>query len=279
MGAGGSDAGRAIPLTSETVILGRRPIRDPEFPDAQLISLDDDTRTVSKTHARLELRDERWFITDLDSTNGVLFATPSRRRGRGDTGRGDRSRRSVPARRRGGFASPERRMTGTGREDDLPDDATIRSPARGDEDTQPAGGRDEPVGPRRRAEAAESEEPDDGSTMVVRRESRRRAARDAAGVAPPPERSAADLPAPNGRIAHAPEGQPPIYKPRAPEPVIADRSAPPARPPQTPIDTRAALLSRRRRARQLALVAVIGGCFVITVLLAALIAFTTTAGL
>lgn len=64
-----------IPLTSETVILGRRPARDPEFPDAQLISLDDDTRTISKTHARLELRDERWFITDLDSTNGVLFAT------------------------------------------------------------------------------------------------------------------------------------------------------------------------------------------------------------
>lgn len=64
-----------IPLTSETVILGRRPARDPEFPDAQLISLDDDTRTISKTHARLELRGERWFITDLDSTNGVLFAT------------------------------------------------------------------------------------------------------------------------------------------------------------------------------------------------------------
>ncbi len=57
------------------MILGRRPTRDPEFPDAQLISLDDDTRTISKTHARLELRDERWFITDLDSTNGVLFAT------------------------------------------------------------------------------------------------------------------------------------------------------------------------------------------------------------
>jgi hypothetical protein len=64
-----------IPITSETVILGRRPARDPAFPDAQLISLDDDTRTISKTHARLELRGERWFITDLDSTNGVLFAT------------------------------------------------------------------------------------------------------------------------------------------------------------------------------------------------------------
>ncbi|MEU1971668.1 DUF5684 domain-containing protein [Microbacterium sp. NPDC019599] len=67
--------GTRIPLTSETVIVGRRPVRDPEFPDAQLVSLDDDTRTISKTHARLELRDDRWFITDLDSTNGVLFAT------------------------------------------------------------------------------------------------------------------------------------------------------------------------------------------------------------
>ena len=67
--------GARIPLTAETVLLGRRPVRDLEFPDAQLVSLDDDTRTISKTHARLELRDDRWFITDLDSTNGVLFTT------------------------------------------------------------------------------------------------------------------------------------------------------------------------------------------------------------
>ena len=30
---------------------------------------------MSKTHARLELRDEQWYVTDLGSTNGVLFAT------------------------------------------------------------------------------------------------------------------------------------------------------------------------------------------------------------
>ena len=30
---------------------------------------------MSKTHARLELRDDAWYIIDLDSTNGVLFAT------------------------------------------------------------------------------------------------------------------------------------------------------------------------------------------------------------
>ena len=55
------------------MILGRRPVADPAFPDAQLVAIQDGT--VSKTHARLELRDDAWYITDLDSTNGVLFAT------------------------------------------------------------------------------------------------------------------------------------------------------------------------------------------------------------
>jgi hypothetical protein len=67
--------GTPLPLTSDVVIVGRRPAADPELPDAQLLAVDDETRTVSKTHARLELRDERWYITDLDSTNGVLFTT------------------------------------------------------------------------------------------------------------------------------------------------------------------------------------------------------------
>ena len=67
--------GPPIPLTAAVAILGRRPVPDPAFPDAQLVSLDDDTRTISKTHARLALRDDRWYITDLDSTNGVLFTT------------------------------------------------------------------------------------------------------------------------------------------------------------------------------------------------------------
>ena len=53
--------------------LGRKPAPDRTFPDAQLVSIDDGT--VSKTHARLELRDDQWYVTDLGSTNGVLFAT------------------------------------------------------------------------------------------------------------------------------------------------------------------------------------------------------------
>ncbi|WP_363429821.1 DUF5684 domain-containing protein [Microbacterium sp. LWH3-1.2] len=65
--------GEPVALSSEVVILGRRPAADPEHPSAQLVSIQDGT--VSKTHARLQLRDDKWYVTDLDSTNGVLFAT------------------------------------------------------------------------------------------------------------------------------------------------------------------------------------------------------------
>lgn len=65
--------GDPIALVSDVVILGRRPAADPDFPKAQLVAIQDGT--VSKTHARLQLRADRWYVTDLDSTNGVLFAT------------------------------------------------------------------------------------------------------------------------------------------------------------------------------------------------------------
>ncbi len=68
-------SGAPIALTSDVVVLGRRPVPDAEHPNAQLVAISDETRTVSKTHARLHLRGETWFVTDLDSTNGVLFAT------------------------------------------------------------------------------------------------------------------------------------------------------------------------------------------------------------
>jgi len=68
-------SGTPIDLTSTVVILGRRPGADAAYPDAQLVPISDETRTVSKTHARLELRGDTWFVTDLHSTNGVLFAT------------------------------------------------------------------------------------------------------------------------------------------------------------------------------------------------------------
>jgi len=68
-------SGDPVDLTSSVVIVGRRPAPDSAFPDAQLVAISDETRTVSKTHARLQLRGDTWFVTDLDSTNGVLFAT------------------------------------------------------------------------------------------------------------------------------------------------------------------------------------------------------------
>ncbi len=68
-------SGDPIALSADVVILGRRPAPDTAFPQAQLISVHDQARTVSKTHARLELRGERWLITDLGSTNGVLLHT------------------------------------------------------------------------------------------------------------------------------------------------------------------------------------------------------------
>lgn len=67
--------GTAVEITSTVVILGRRPSPDPAHPDAQLVAISDETRTVSKTHARLELKSDTWYVTDLGSTNGVLFAT------------------------------------------------------------------------------------------------------------------------------------------------------------------------------------------------------------
>ncbi|MFB7894104.1 DUF5684 domain-containing protein [Microbacterium sp. NPDC056044] len=66
-------SGEPVALSSEIVILGRRPAADPAHPGAQLVSIQDGT--VSKTHARLRLRDDKWYVTDLGSTNGVLFAT------------------------------------------------------------------------------------------------------------------------------------------------------------------------------------------------------------
>ncbi len=68
-------SGAPVPLTSDVVILGRRPVGDAAFPGAQLVAVPGDARTVSKTHARLERRDEAWVVTDLGSTNGVLVRT------------------------------------------------------------------------------------------------------------------------------------------------------------------------------------------------------------
>ena len=68
-------SGSPVPLSASVVILGRRPSSDPAFPAAQLVAVPGDARTVSKTHARIELRGDAWTVTDLGSTNGVLVRT------------------------------------------------------------------------------------------------------------------------------------------------------------------------------------------------------------
>lgn len=64
-----------IALTSTDLLVGRKPSFRPEFGDAQLVTITDPTKTVSKTHARMILRDDTWFIVDLSSTNGVFLET------------------------------------------------------------------------------------------------------------------------------------------------------------------------------------------------------------
>lgn len=52
------------------VVLGRNPVSPPGVA-AKLLSLNDPHRSVSKTHALLELRDGMPWLTDLHSSNGT----------------------------------------------------------------------------------------------------------------------------------------------------------------------------------------------------------------
>ncbi len=66
------DDGTVLVLTASQVVLGRRPASgQPE----QLLSIPDTTRTLSKTHARLEYDGSSWHLTDLNSTNGSRVAS------------------------------------------------------------------------------------------------------------------------------------------------------------------------------------------------------------
>jgi hypothetical protein len=68
------DGAGDLPLTAEHVLLGRKPTTTTL--GTQALSVPDTTRTLSKLHARLDLADGRWTITDLNSTNGVLIVEP-----------------------------------------------------------------------------------------------------------------------------------------------------------------------------------------------------------
>lgn len=62
------DDGSRLPLTAASVVLGRNPVASP---GAQALLIPDATRTLSKTHARLDRDGSGWTLTDLGSTNGV----------------------------------------------------------------------------------------------------------------------------------------------------------------------------------------------------------------
>jgi hypothetical protein len=59
-----------FPLAGDHVLLGRKP---PMARGTQAVRIHDTTRTLSKVHARLDLVDGDWVITDLNSTNGVII--------------------------------------------------------------------------------------------------------------------------------------------------------------------------------------------------------------
>jgi len=65
-----TDDGFVASLTASKVVLGRNPSSSEM--DVQAIAIPDSTKTLSKTHARLDLVDGAWTLTDLHSTNGVV---------------------------------------------------------------------------------------------------------------------------------------------------------------------------------------------------------------
>lgn len=67
--------GGSVVLTAAVVVLGRNPQAPAGITGAQLVAVDDVTRTVSKTHALLRRTPEGWSIVDLDSTNGVFLSS------------------------------------------------------------------------------------------------------------------------------------------------------------------------------------------------------------
>lgn len=64
------DDGPTLRLTGSRVVLGRRPAGAGD--GAQELAVPDATRTLSKVHARLDLVDGAWTVTDLNATNGVI---------------------------------------------------------------------------------------------------------------------------------------------------------------------------------------------------------------
>lgn len=68
----------SAPVTLDApCVTGRNPVAPPLMPGAVLLCLADDTQSVSKTHAALEVRNRLVWVTDLHSTNGTTLVNPA----------------------------------------------------------------------------------------------------------------------------------------------------------------------------------------------------------
>lgn len=54
-----------------TLLLGRNPSATAGHPDARILAINDEAKSLSKTHAMLELEGDVLWVHDLQSTNGV----------------------------------------------------------------------------------------------------------------------------------------------------------------------------------------------------------------
>ncbi len=70
------DDGRRFDLWSPTVLVGRAP--SSADPGTQLLAIPDETCTISKVHARLDLMGGAWQVTDAGSTNGIIVTRAGR---------------------------------------------------------------------------------------------------------------------------------------------------------------------------------------------------------
>jgi hypothetical protein len=61
-------SGEMLELLGDDIVLGRKP---QALEGATVLAIPDDTRTMSKTHARMRRVGDTWTVEDLKSTNGV----------------------------------------------------------------------------------------------------------------------------------------------------------------------------------------------------------------
>jgi len=63
--------GREPRALRTTVLVGRNPSPNPDYPSAELVALPDEGRSVSKTHAVIVIEADDASVRDLASTNGT----------------------------------------------------------------------------------------------------------------------------------------------------------------------------------------------------------------